>query len=139
LNNGRIFFHAQAADQAPCARTIDAMSVFLSLVAASARCYYEALAMTDTSTLALGEARVGFRGRISALDMSRADGAGLPAPELERRLLELGFVEGATVELLHQGLFGGDPIAVRVAATTIALRRREAMAIVVIPNVVTPQ
>jgi len=28
-------------------------------------------------------------------------------------------------------LFGGDPIAVRVAATTIALRRREAMAIVV--------
>ena len=37
--------------------------------------------------------------------------------ELERRLIELGFVEGADVELLHQGLFGGDPIAVRVAAT----------------------
>jgi len=74
---------------------------------------------------------VGFRGRIFALDMTRAEGAGLPAPELERRLLELGFVEGATVELLHQGLFGGDPIAVRVAQTTIALRRREAMAIVV--------
>ena len=90
--------------------------------------------MTDTSTLALGEARVGFRGRISALDMSRADGAGLPAAELERRLLELGFVEGADVELLHQGLVGGDPIAVRVAATTIALRRREAMAIVVVPQ-----
>ena len=52
-------------------------------------------------------------------------------PELERRLLELGFVEGASVELLHQGLFGGDPIAVRVAATTIALRRREAMAVTV--------
>ena len=59
------------------------------------------------------------------------DGTGLPADELERRLLELGFVEGATVELLHQGLFGGDPIAVRVADTTIALRRREAMAITV--------
>jgi ferrous iron transport protein A len=87
--------------------------------------------MTDPSTLALGEARVGFRGRIAALDMSRADGAGLPASELERRLIEFGFVEGATVELLHQGLFGGDPIAVRVAATTIALRRREAMAVVV--------
>jgi ferrous iron transport protein A len=87
--------------------------------------------MADSSTIALGEARVGFRGRISALDMTRAEGAGLPTPELERRLLELGFVEGATVELLHQGLFGGDPIAVRVAQTTIALRRREAMAIVV--------
>ena len=37
----------------------------------------------------------------------------------------------AVVELLHQGLFGGDPIAVRVADTTIALRRREAMAILV--------
>ena len=56
---------------------------------------------------------------------------GLPGPELERRLIELGFVEGADVELLHQGLFGGDPIAVRVADTTIALRRREAMAILV--------
>ena len=44
-----------------------------------------------------------------------APAAGLPPPELERRLIELGFVEGATVELLHQGLFGGDPIAVRVA------------------------
>lgn len=91
--------------------------------------------MPDTSTLALrtlalGEAPLGFRGRILALDVGM-DGTGLPADELERRLLELGFVEGATVELLHQGLFGGDPIAVRVADTTIALRRREAMAITV--------
>lgn len=87
--------------------------------------------MTTSSTLALGDARVGFRGRITALDMARAPAAGLPAAELERRLLELGFVEGAAVELLHQGLFGGDPIAVRVAATTIALRRGEAMAVLV--------
>ena len=48
--------------------------------------------------------------------MARGAGAGLPGPELERRLIELGFVEGAEVEVLHQGLFGGDPIAVRVAA-----------------------
>lgn len=82
------------------------------------------------STLALGEAPVGFRGHIVALDVN-LEGTGLPGAELERRLLELGFVEGATVELLHQGLFGGDPIAVRVADTTIALRRREAMAITV--------
>ena len=87
--------------------------------------------MTSPPTIALGDARVGFRGVILALDMSRASGAGLPAEELERRLLELGFVEGAAVELLHQGLFGADPIAVRVAASTIALRRREAMAIMV--------
>jgi len=87
--------------------------------------------MPISSTIALGTARVGFRGRITALDLARAPDAGLPSAELERRLLELGFIEGAAVELLHQGLFGGDPIAVRVAATTIALRRREAMAVVV--------
>jgi ferrous iron transport protein A len=88
--------------------------------------------MTSKSTIALGNAFVGFRGRIRELVVDMA-GIGLPGPELERRLIELGFVEGADVELLHQGLFGGDPIAVRVAHTTIALRRREAMAILVTP------
>jgi len=56
----------------------------------------------------------------------------LSAMELERRLLELGFVEGAAVEVLHEAPLGGDPIAVRVNDNTIALRRREAMAILVI-------
>jgi ferrous iron transport protein A len=86
--------------------------------------------MVNQRTFSLGEARIGFRGRIAALDANRA-GPGLEPAELERRLIELGFVEGATVELLHQGLFGRDPIAVRVAEGTIALRRREAMAIMV--------
>jgi ferrous iron transport protein A len=86
--------------------------------------------MTANPTIALGEARVGFRGHIPQLVVNGSN-TGLPGPELERRLIELGFVEGAVVELLHQGLFGGDPIAVRVADTTIALRRREAMAILV--------
>lgn len=94
--------------------------------------------MKVVSTLPLGDARVGFRGRISALDLGRAPTVGLPAAELERRLIELGFVEGASVELLHQGLFGGDPIAVRIAETTIALRRREAMAVMVEPSTVEP-
>ncbi len=88
-------------------------------------------AKVSPATLSLGEARMGLRGQIIALDMNRARGAGLPPAELERRLLELGFVEGAQVEIIHEGLFGRDPIAVRVADTTIALRRREAMAIVV--------
>lgn len=46
--------------------------------------------------------------------------------ELERRLLELGFVEGARVELLHEGLFGRDPIALKVDDMRVALRRHEA-------------
>ncbi len=86
--------------------------------------------MSSESTIALGVVPVGFRGRIQAIAAGRV-AAGMPAPELERRLIELGFVEGADVEILHQGLFGGDPIAVRVAHTTIGLRRREAMAILV--------
>jgi ferrous iron transport protein A len=86
--------------------------------------------MNPKGTIALGDADVGFRGRIQALSTA-GSGTGLPPQELERRLIELGFVEGANVELLHEGLFGGDPIAVRVADTTIALRRREAMVILV--------
>lgn len=84
-------------------------------------------------TLALGKAPVGYRGRIVAVDMN-LEGSGLSGAELERRLIELGFVEGAPVEILHQGLFGGDPIAVRVAGTTVAMRRREAMAVSVSPE-----
>jgi ferrous iron transport protein A len=56
----------------------------------------------------------------------------LSATELECRLIELGFVEGARVEVLHQGIVGRDPIAVRVENVTIAVRRREAMAIIVV-------
>ena len=91
--------------------------------------------MTSNPTIALGDAAVGFRGRIHEL-VVQGSRTGLPGPELERRLIELGFVEGADVELLHQGLFGGDPIAVRVAHTTVALRRLEAMSILV--TAVTP-
>ncbi|NBB50789.1 ferrous iron transport protein A [Rhizobium sp. CRIBSB] len=48
------------------------------------------------------------------------------ALELERRLLELGFVEGARIEVLHEGLFGRDPIAMKLDDMRIALRRHEA-------------
>jgi ferrous iron transport protein A len=78
----------------------------------------------------LGLAPRGFRGHIDAIAVSD-DHSGVPAAEIERRLLELGFVEGATVEILHEGPVGRDPIAVRVNDCTIALRRREAMAILV--------
>ena len=84
-----------------------------------------------TKRMPLGLAQRGFCGHIQAIHVG--DGAhGLSAMELERRLLELGFVEGAEVEVLHEGPMGRDPIAVRVNDNTIALRRREAMAILVI-------
>ena len=79
----------------------------------------------------LGHAQRGFRGRIHAIEAA-LETCKLPAGELERRLLELGFIEGALIEILHEGFFGRDPIAVRVNDATVALRRREAMAIQVI-------
>jgi ferrous iron transport protein A len=80
--------------------------------------------------LPLGLARRGFTGVIQHLAAGKASSA-LPDRELESRLMELGFVEGARVEVLHEGVVGGDPIAVRVENVTIAVRRREAMAIIV--------
>ena len=84
------------------------------------------------SACPLGSVRLGFKGRISAIQSGNG-GADQPVEDLESRLIELGFVEGAAVEVLHEGLLGRDPIAVRVDGVTIALRRREAMAIIVIP------
>lgn len=46
--------------------------------------------------------------------------------ELTQRLMELGLIEGSTVEVVHEAPFGGDPIAVRVRGSMIALRRAEA-------------
>ena len=80
--------------------------------------------------LPLGLARRGFSGVIQHLAAASA-GSALPDVELESRLIELGFVEGARVEVLHEGIIGRDPIAVRVDNVTIAVRRREAMAIIV--------
>jgi ferrous iron transport protein A len=80
----------------------------------------------------LGSAERGTSGTISSVDARRVASA-LSANELESRLLELGFVEGARVEILHQGMVGRDPIAVRVDNVTIAIRRREAMAVTVAP------
>lgn len=56
--------------------------------------------------------------------------SGLPEGELERRLLEMGFIEGTLVTLLHEGPFGRDPLAVSIrTCVTVAIRRKEAQAI----------
>jgi ferrous iron transport protein A len=90
--------------------------------------------MTDANDtrpqLPLGLASRGFSGVIHRIAAAEA-GSALPDIELESRLIELGFVEGARVEVLHEGVIGRDPIAVRVENVTIAVRRREAMAVIV--------
>jgi ferrous iron transport protein A len=79
----------------------------------------------------LGLAKRGYSGVIQHLDAESVKSS-LPALELESRLIELGFVEGARVEVLHEGIIGRDPIAVRIENVTVAVRRREAMAVVVV-------
>ncbi|MBC7167573.1 FeoA family protein [Phenylobacterium sp.] len=82
---------------------------------------------TGGREIPLSQARLGQRGVIARVH-ARPDVThhGLAADELERRLLELGFVEGAAVEVIHEGLIGGDPMAVRLDDMRVALRRRDA-------------
>ena len=51
--------------------------------------------------------------------------------DLEGRLLEMGFIEGAKLTVLHFGIWGKDPIAVRInnSNSIIAMRRTEAATI----------
>jgi ferrous iron transport protein A len=81
----------------------------------------------------LSDGRRGFAGVISEVRPAAA-GEGLPGAEIERRLIEMGLVEGAPIEIVHEGLIGRDPIAVKLADRTVALRRREARAVLVRPG-----
>ncbi|MDD4616325.1 MAG: FeoA family protein [Alphaproteobacteria bacterium] len=83
--------------------------------------------------LTLGEAAKGFKGTVASIDASGCAETGLEPCEIECRLMEMGFTEGAEVEIKHEGFWGRDPIAVKVNNMTVALRRREANAIHIIP------
>lgn len=81
----------------------------------------------------LGALRLGARGVVHQVG-AETNSQGVDPGELERRLLEMGFVEGARFEVLHEGLIGRDPIAVKLEDMTVALRRREARAVLVSLN-----
>jgi ferrous iron transport protein A len=73
----------------------------------------------------LGELQPGQGGTITQIEGSEARGS------VARRLMEMGFLEGAHAEIVHVAPFGADPIAVRVRGTLVALRRQEASLVVV--------
>jgi ferrous iron transport protein A len=87
----------------------------------------------DTNAVTrLSAARPGQSGVIVGVSAEPSSTVGgVDCAELERRLLEAGFVEGARVTLLHEGPLGGDPIAVRLDDMRVALRRREANGVLV--------
>jgi ferrous iron transport protein A len=81
----------------------------------------------DAGLVRLGGLRAGDKGVIVEVRAeARGEGHGVAEAELERRLLEFGFVEGAKLEVLHEGAIRRDPIAVRVDDMRVALRRRDA-------------
>jgi ferrous iron transport protein A len=80
----------------------------------------------------LADVRRGARGVVLAVSPETMHGVPeSERAELERRLLEIGFVEGARIEVLHEGFIGRDPIAVRLDDMRVALRRREAQGVLV--------
>ena len=78
-------------------------------------------------TFSLDELKLGTRARVIAIDWAALD-------EAEAcRLRHFGFDEDIIVEPLHLGPFGRDPIAIRVGRMTVAIRRKHAGAVRVIP------
>lgn len=96
----------------------------------------KSLAESETAAetlVSLGRGRKGLRGKIVRVGRGEGAEASPEHDEMERRLVETGLVEGAVVEILHEGWMGGDPIAVVVDDTRVALRRREADLILIRP------
>ncbi len=78
-------------------------------------------------SIGLDQLAVGTKARVASIDWSALDdGEG-------RRLRNFGFDEGISVEPLHLGPVGRDPMAIRVGRMTVAIRRRHAGAIRVTP------
>ena len=67
--------------------------------------------------------KIGTRARIAAIDWdTRGESEAC-------RLKHFGFDEGVSVEPLHLGPLGRDPLAIRVGRMTVAIRRSHARAV----------
>jgi ferrous iron transport protein A len=78
-------------------------------------------------TLGLDQLEVGRKARVLSIDwaaLDQAEGC---------RLRHFGFDEGVIVEPLHLGPFGRDPVAIRVGRMTVAIRRKHAGAVRILP------
>jgi len=77
--------------------------------------------------MSLDQLALAAKARVVSIEWDRLEAAEA------NRLKHFGFDEGVTVEALHLGPFGRDPIAIRVGRMTVAIRRRHAGAVHVIP------
>ena len=82
-------------------------------------------------SVTLSELHAGARGVVVGV---REDGAVLDdetGATVVMRLIEIGFVPGERFEIIAESMPGGDPLAVRIGGSCFALRRREAVAVLV--------
>jgi ferrous iron transport protein A len=79
-------------------------------------------------SVSLDQLELGRRAIVAAVDWQALDSSE------SNRLRHFGFDEGVTVETLHLGPFGRDPLAVRVGRMTVAIRRKHAGAVLVVPT-----
>jgi ferrous iron transport protein A len=84
-------------------------------------------APTPDRPFPLSEAATGAALRVTGLAAPAAAGA---IDGQAARLAELGFLPGEPARVLRRA-FGGDPLQVRVGASTFALRRAEAAGVLV--------
>jgi ferrous iron transport protein A len=79
-------------------------------------------------TISLDQLKVGMKALVASVDWAALDQGEAC------RLQHFGFDEGVAVQPLHLGPFGRDPIAIRVGRMSVAIRRKHAAAIRVIPT-----
>ena len=81
----------------------------------------------EPETIGLDQLKLGTKALVASIDWDVLDHGEAS------RLKHFGFDEGVAVETLHLGPFGRDPIAIRVGRMTVAIRRRHAGAVRVVP------
>jgi ferrous iron transport protein A len=86
-------------------------------------------ATVDNSGLRLSALRKGERAVVLGVVEDGESLGDAQASTIARRLLELGFVPGAELEIVATIWPGDDPLAVRVGGSMFALRKREAQSV----------
>jgi len=90
------------------------------------------VASRNPEPVSLANLRKGASGVVSAvLESDSAESGEIAGAAIRRRLAEIGFVAGETIEVIETVWPGGDPMAVRIGSSVFALRRREALAVMV--------
>ena len=80
-----------------------------------------------SGSISLDQLGLGTKARVASIQWDSLDEGDA------RRLHHFGFDDGVTVEALYLAPFGCDPMAIRVGRMTVAIRRKHAGAIRVIP------